>query len=114
VPDDEWPAEEAQQATILADFDPATEWGDRRCAPLWDVPVMLVQEWERILTVKLQRRQEIVFIGAGMDEEAISSQLDSALLSPDEMAKCACSSNFKLDMYTNKLIPARDFWMRPR
>lgn len=35
------------------------------------------------------RRQEIVFIGAGMDETAISSQLDTALLTPDEMAKCA-------------------------
>ncbi len=30
VPDDEWPADQEQQATILADFDTNTEWGDRR------------------------------------------------------------------------------------
>ncbi len=30
VPDDEWPQEKEQSATLLADFDPATEWGDRR------------------------------------------------------------------------------------
>ncbi len=33
------------------------------------------------------RRQEIVFIGAGMSEEAISKQLDTALLTPAEMSK---------------------------
>lgn len=33
------------------------------------------------------RRQEIVFIGAGMDEEAISKQLDTALLTPAEIEK---------------------------
>lgn len=35
----------------------------------------------------LCRRQEIVFIGAGMSEEAISKQLDTALLTPEEMSK---------------------------
>ena len=44
VPDDEWPAEEAQQATILADFDPATEWGDRRSAPYKNIAIVLVQQ----------------------------------------------------------------------
>jgi hypothetical protein len=47
VPDDEWPAEEAQQATILADFDPATDWGDRRSLHMLlpcMVPIMLVEE----------------------------------------------------------------------
>jgi Cobalamin synthesis protein cobW C-terminal domain len=43
--------------------------------------------WRTTLTASLQHRQEIVFIGAGMDEVAISSQLDSALLTPEEMAK---------------------------
>lgn len=33
------------------------------------------------------RRQEIVFIGAGMNEDAISKQLDTALLTPAEMSK---------------------------
>ena len=31
------------------------------------------------------RRQEIVFIGVGMDETAITAQLDGALLSDDEL-----------------------------
>jgi hypothetical protein len=31
------------------------------------------------------RRQEIVFIGAGMDEKAICDQLDSALLTNEEI-----------------------------
>ena len=35
----------------------------------------------------LCRRQEIVFIGAGMDEAAISKQLDQALLTDAEMGE---------------------------
>jgi hypothetical protein len=42
-----------------------------------------------------------VFIGAGMDEEAIASQLDSALLSPEEMAKYARSSCTRLDLHVH-------------
>lgn len=57
VPDDEWPSVPAQRATIFADFN--GEFGDRR--------------------------QEIVFIGAFMDKEAICAQLDSALLNDEEM-----------------------------
>ncbi|KAK2075863.1 hypothetical protein QBZ16_001605 [Prototheca wickerhamii] len=59
VPDDMWPEVAAQRAIILADFDASAGFGDRR--------------------------QEIVFIGAGMDEKAISAQLDSALLTDEEM-----------------------------
>lgn len=59
VPDEEWPAIPAQRATILADFDDEGPFGDRR--------------------------QEIVFIGASMDKDAICTQLDSALLSDEEM-----------------------------
>ena len=58
VPDSDWPADATQQGVVLADFDVAPgggAWGDRR--------------------------QEIVFIGAGMDRGAIEGQLDSALLS---------------------------------
>jgi hypothetical protein len=35
------------------------------------------------------RRQELVFIGIKMDEEGIRSQLDQALLSPQEMKRPA-------------------------
>jgi len=59
VPDEDWPQHSAQRATVLADFDPQGTWGDRR--------------------------QEIVFIGAGMDKEAICAQLDGALLTDDEI-----------------------------
>jgi len=58
VPDADWPADPAQRGVILADFAPGV--GDRR--------------------------QEIVFIGAGMDEAAITAQLDGALLTGEEMA----------------------------
>ncbi|KAL3158075.1 hypothetical protein ABBQ32_011681 [Trebouxia sp. C0010 RCD-2024] len=59
VTDGEWPQVQAQRDVMLADFDLHNGFGDRR--------------------------QEIVFIGAGMDEEAISKQLDTALLTPAEM-----------------------------
>ncbi|KAL0027977.1 hypothetical protein WJX79_007622 [Trebouxia sp. C0005] len=61
VGDDEWPTQQAQRDVMLADFDFQNGFGDRR--------------------------QEIVFIGAGMSEEDISKQLDTALLQPAEMSK---------------------------
>ncbi|KAG2438247.1 hypothetical protein HYH02_010946 [Chlamydomonas schloesseri] len=61
VPSEDWPEDTAQQDIILNDFDDETPLGDRR--------------------------QEIVFIGVGMDEAKISAQLDGALLSDEEMAK---------------------------
>eukprot|EP01025_Chloroclados_australasicus_P024191 TRINITY_DN2434_c0_g1_i4.p1 TRINITY_DN2434_c0_g1~~TRINITY_DN2434_c0_g1_i4.p1 ORF type:complete len:492 (-),score=62.23 TRINITY_DN2434_c0_g1_i4:389-1762(-) len=58
IPDDEWPEEQLQQDIIQQTWH--EEFGDRR--------------------------QEIVFIGAAqMNEEAISNQLDGALLTPEEM-----------------------------
>ena len=39
------------------------------------------------LSHRLVRRQEIVFIGAGMDEAAITALLDEALLNEDEMVR---------------------------
>lgn len=61
VPEDEWPEAEAQKAVVLQDFDKNGPHGDRR--------------------------QEIVFIGVGMDESLISAQLDGALLTEEEMSK---------------------------
>lgn len=60
VPDDEWPPDEAARSTLASDF------GDHGFG---------------------DRRQEIVFIGCAMDETAICSQLDEALLTDDEMTK---------------------------
>lgn len=38
---------------------------------------------EKACQALLVRRQEVVFIGASMDEAAISAQLDEALLTPE-------------------------------
>ncbi|WPT13898.1 Putative metal chaperone YciC [Picochlorum sp. SENEW3] len=67
IPENEWPEDEAPKQSILADFDGV--YGDRR--------------------------QEIVFIGAGMDEEAICRQLDSALLTDEEMGQYDTQYNVK-------------------
>lgn len=61
MPDDEWPNDPTQRKVIISDFDLETPYGDRR--------------------------QEIVFIGANMDERAICDQLDTALLSDEELVK---------------------------
>jgi len=58
VPREDWP--EAHHASILDDFDKEGEDGDRR--------------------------QEIVFIGAGLDEAAITEALDACLLNDGEEA----------------------------
>lgn len=59
VPDAEWPEDSRSADMIVGDF--AGKYGDRR--------------------------QEIVFIGRGIDRQAISERLDSALLSDEEMDK---------------------------
>ena len=59
VEDSEWPSAPAPRAIITADFE----------APFGD------------------RRQELVFIGAGMDQDAIEAALDECLLTEEEMAK---------------------------
>ena len=61
MPSDKWPSLQSQKDQVLEDFDPETSWGDRR--------------------------QEIVFLGASMDEAAIVAQLDTALLTDDEMQR---------------------------
>lgn len=58
---DSWPPLQSQKDLILEDFDSGTCWGDRR--------------------------QEIVFLGASMDEAAITAQLDTALLTDEEMQR---------------------------
>lgn len=57
VTDDEWPSDPNQRAMILADFLPP--YGDRR--------------------------QELVFIGIGMDQTAIEAALDECLLTEHEL-----------------------------
>ena len=57
--DEEWPNGPKQRAAILSDF--GDKYGDRR--------------------------QEIVFIGIGMDQPAIEAALDGCLLSDEEMQK---------------------------
>lgn len=59
VEDEEWPNGPKQRAAILSDF--GDKYGDRR--------------------------QEIVFIGIGMDQPAIEAALDGCLLSDEEMQK---------------------------
>ena len=59
MPDSDWPTDLGQRRVILSDFDYDSDFGDRR--------------------------QEIVFIGAGMDEKAICEKLDAALLTDEEM-----------------------------
>lgn len=61
MPSDQWPSLQSQRDLILEDYDSETCWGDRR--------------------------QEIVFLGASMDEAAIVAQLDTALLKDDEMQR---------------------------
>ena len=61
VSEEEWPNDPNQRQVIISDFDLETKYGDRR--------------------------QEIVFIGANMDETAICQQLDTALLTEEEMIK---------------------------
>ena len=59
VPNDDWPQGESQREIIVGDYNMDGRFGDRR--------------------------QEIVFIGAGMDRVAIETQMDGALLTDDEM-----------------------------
>jgi G3E family GTPase len=58
LPEDEWPAEDESRRQLDADWE--SPWGDRR--------------------------QELVFIGAPLEEAAIRARLDAALLQPDELA----------------------------
>ena len=48
--------------------------------------------------------QELVFIGADMDEAAITKQLDTALLTPEEMAKYL--DHHKDQVHVNELSAA--------
>ncbi|KAK9866837.1 hypothetical protein WJX84_011588 [Apatococcus fuscideae] len=71
VPDDEWPEPGMQRDVVIQDFDLSSAFGDRR--------------------------QEIVFIGRSMEQEAITGRLDGALLTDTEM-----------DQYTQRFCKVPD------
>ena len=72
VPDEMWPEDEAERAAIRKHY-PEEERGK---GPDELGPLALGD-----------RRQEIVFIGIGLDKEKISAALDACLLTPDETAR---------------------------
>ena len=79
VPAGEWPEDAAQRAVILADFEPKPS---AAAAAASDETIS-----EALASRYGDRRQEIVFIGAAMDENRICEALDGALLTEAELAK---------------------------
>lgn len=75
------------QAGVMREFGPAgTWWADApqemRVEAESEMGDFLTEVWEEPWG---DRRQEIVFIGQAMDEQEMRSQLDAALLTPEEM-----------------------------
>jgi len=86
VPAAEWPEDPAQRAVILADFDPKPV--SSSAAPSASAPADDDETVAWALASRYgDRRQEIVFIGAGMDEGKICEALDGALLTDAELSK---------------------------
>lgn len=78
VPAAEWPEDAAQCAVILADFEPKPEAS----------PSSSNETVSQALASRYgDRRQEIVFIGAAMDEARICAALDGALLTEAELLR---------------------------
>jgi G3E family GTPase len=79
-----WPRETAERAQVIADFGMGEKWGDRR--------------------------QEIVFIGVGMQQDKIEAIVDQALLTDAEMEEYEQSNKstpdkVKMDWTTSPPIP---------
>jgi hypothetical protein len=79
-----WPRETAERAQVIADFGMGDRWGDRR--------------------------QEIVFIGVGLDQAKIEAILDEALLDDQEMLEYEKNAvefpdKVKMDWTTSPPIP---------
>lgn len=87
VPADEWPEDQAQRAVILADFQPGPEPGHRSSSPPSSSSSDDAVVARALASRYGDRRQEIVFIGAGMDEGRICEALDGALLTEAELAR---------------------------
>lgn len=83
VPAGEWPWDHAQRAVILVDFGPGPPRPSSSSSSSSDDAVVA----QALASRYGDRRQEIVFIGAGMDEGKICEALDGALLTDAELAR---------------------------
>lgn len=85
VPEDEWPEDKEVCDAIRRDFDPSTPWGDRR--------------------------QEIVFIGNGIDQKLVTEAMDKCLLNDEEWAqwqKIMLDKKASMEDKTNALVDLFD------
>lgn len=84
VPQDEWPEDPEVIEAIRRDFDPDTPWGDRR--------------------------QELVFIGNGINHDLITKTMDKCLLNDEEWSQWVdiMSSDASMEDKQNQLVDLFD------